>query len=234
MDWRENAGRSRISSQEMTPIKPRRRKPSVTTRSSSGGRRGFRVEALVPELWGDLETLFGPRGACGGCWCMTPRLTHSEYERMKGEANRQALKRLVDSGRIVGVLGYLGEEPVGWCSIEPREQIGSLARSRINKPIDDKPVWSIVCLFVNRGYRQSGLSSRLIRGAVDWARSQGARIVEAYPVEPRVNPMPPVFAYTGLASAYRRAGFREVARRSETRPIMRRALRPKRVAGDTR
>jgi GNAT superfamily N-acetyltransferase len=137
------------------------------------------------------------------------------------------MKRLVRGGQVTGLLGDRGETPVGWCSIEPRERIPMLARSRILKPIDDLPVWSIVCFVVDRNHRGKGLSVQLIRGAVDYARQAGATVVEAYPVEPKKNPMPPVFAYTGIASAFRRAGFKEVARRSETRPIMRRRLRPK-------
>jgi hypothetical protein len=54
-----------------------------------------------------------------------------------------------------------------------------------------------------------------------YAKKQGAGILEGYPVEPKKDKMPDAFAWTGIASAYRAAGFEEVARRSETRPIMR-------------
>jgi GNAT superfamily N-acetyltransferase len=205
------------------------RSPEATMTATSG-RQPARIDIrpATPARWADLERLFGTRGACGGCWCMTPRLTRAEYERQKGEGNRRALKALVDAGRVPGVLAYAGGEPVGWCAIEPRAAFGALARSRVLKPVDERPVWSIVCFFVTPAQRRRGLSVRLIEGAVDWARRQGARWVEAYPVEPRQDEVPAVFAYTGLAAAFRRAGFVEVARRSETRPIMRRALRPAR------
>jgi GNAT superfamily N-acetyltransferase len=156
---------------------------------------------------------------------MTPRLRRSEYERLKGEGNRRAMKKLVDSGRMPGILGYEGGVPIAWCSIEPRERIGGLARSRVLKPVDDEPVWSIVCLFIEKSHRGQGVSKKMIEEAVRYAKSQGARIVEAYGIEPKKTPMPAVFAYPGLASAFRAAGFREVARRSETRPILRRTLR---------
>ncbi len=188
-------------------------------------RRMIQVESLTVERWKDFVDLFGSRGACGGCWCMFPRLTRSEYEKKKGAGNRQAMRRIVRSGPPPGVVGYLDGEPVGWCSIAPRESFSSLGRSRILKPVDDRPVWSIVCLFIAKEQRGRGVSVAMVKGAVDWARQQGARIVEAYPVEPRKSPMPAVFAYTGIASAYESAGFREVARRSETRPIMRRIVR---------
>jgi GNAT superfamily N-acetyltransferase len=184
------------------------------------------VQPLTLDRWGDFARLFGNRGACGGCWCMYPRQTRQEFERRKGAANRRAMRRLVARGTPPGVLGYLDGEPVGWCSVEPREAFSSLARSRILKPVDGRPVWSIVCLFVHKEHRGQGVSVRMIQGAARWAASQGARLVEAYPVEPRSAPMPAAFAWNGLASAYRAAGFREVARRSETRPIMRRAVRP--------
>jgi len=156
---------------------------------------------------------------------MTPRLPRAQYERQKGAGNRRALNRLVDSGHPPGVLAYVRRRPVGWCSVEPREAFGALERSRILKPVDDRPVWSIVCLFVDRAHRGRGLSTALIEGAVAHARRRGARIVEAYPVEPKKTPMPAVFAWPGLASSYRQAGFVEVARRSPTRPIVRRYLR---------
>ncbi len=183
--------------------------------------KSFEAHPLTPDRWNDFETLFGAKGACGGCWCMFPRLRRSEYERLKGEGNRRAMKKLV-GGRVPGLLGYVEAKPVAWCSIEPRELIGSLARSRILAPIDDEPVWSIVCLFIERSHRGRGVSTRMIEAAVRYAKSRGAAIVEAYPVEPKKTPMPAVFAYPGIASAYLAAGFREVARRSETRPIMRR------------
>ena len=179
---------------------------------------------LTPARWSDLETLFGSRGACGGCWCMTPRLTRSEYERQKGEGNRQALRAIVAGGTVPGILAYHDDAPVGWCAIEPRAAYGSLARSRILKPIDDRPVWSIVCLFVARDRRRQGLSVALLRAAVAHAASRGAELVEGYPTEPRGADMPPAFAWTGLASAFLAAGFSEVARRSPTRPIMRREI----------
>jgi len=186
------------------------------------------VYPLTPARWKDFVTLFGPRGACAGCWCMEPRQTRADWERYKGPQNRQKMRRLVHDGkRPPGLLAYVGRTPVGWISIEPREVFSKLSRSRVLAPVDDKAVWSIVCFFVNKDYRGRGISVALIEGAVDYARSKGARIVEGYPVEPKKLPVPPVFAFTGLAAAYRRARFSEVARRSSTRPIMRRLLRRK-------
>ena len=118
--------------------------------------RELEIHPLTPERWPDLETLFGSRGACGGCWCMTPRLTRSQYERQRGEGNRRALKRLVDRGSVPGVLGYVEGKPVAWCAIEPREAFSTLERSRIFQPVDEEKVWSIVCLFIAKEYRGKG------------------------------------------------------------------------------
>jgi GNAT superfamily N-acetyltransferase len=176
---------------------------------------------LTPDRWADLEALFGPRGACGGCWCMSWRLTRSEFDSGKGEGNRKAFRAIVASGAEPGVLAYAGGEPVAWCAVAPREAYPKLERARTLARVDGRPVWSIVCLFVTRRYRRAGVSVPLIRAAVAHAGRHGAEVVEGYPVEPYSPEMPAAFAWTGIVSAFRRAGFKEVVRRSRTRPIMR-------------
>jgi len=148
------------------------------------------------------------------------RLNRVEWNRGKGEGNRKALRKLVHSGAEAGVLAYADGEPVGWCAIAPREQYPRLGRSRILKPVDDQPVWSVTCFFIARGFRHQGLSTKLLKAAVDFARARGAKIVEGYPHDSK-KATADVFVYTGLVSAFRKAGFKEVARRSKTRPIMR-------------
>ena len=176
---------------------------------------------VTAQRWDDFETLFGPRGAVGGCWCMWFRLKRSEFEVQKGEGNKQAMRRIIDSGEIPGLLAYHQEEPVGWCSVAPREDFPVLDRSRILKRVDDQPVWSVVCFFIARPYRHHGVSLQLLQAALDYAQEHGARIVEGYPVEPKKGSTPDVFAYTGLVSMFLQLGFVEAARRSETRPLMR-------------
>jgi GNAT superfamily N-acetyltransferase len=176
---------------------------------------------VTKKRWADFETLFGERGACGGCWCMLWRLTRKEFEQQKGEANRQAMKAIVESGKKPGLLAYSEKQPVAWCSVAPRESFPALERSRILKKIDDQAVWSISCFFIHKDYRKQGLSVRILEAAVDYVRKQGGQIVEGYPVEPQKGKTADVFAWTGLASFFKKAGFVECARRSETRPIMR-------------
>jgi GNAT superfamily N-acetyltransferase len=181
----------------------------------------FTFYPLTPDRWPDLEALFGARGAVGGCWCMWWRLKRSEYNQQKGDGNRQAFKDLVSAGTSPGILAYSGEKPVGWCALAPREAYPALERSRVLKRVDDLPVWSVTCFFIAKPYRRQGLTVRLLEAAVEYAGSQGASIVEGYPEDPVSDDQPSPFVFTGLASAFKKAGFKEVLRRSEKRPIMR-------------
>jgi len=176
---------------------------------------------VIPERWPDFETLFGEKGACGGCWCMLWRLTRTEFERQKGEANRRSMKTIVESGEIPGLLAYSEKHPVAWCSVAPRQRFPALERSRVLKKLDDQPVWSISCFFIHKDFRKKGLSVRILEAVITYVKKQGGKIVEGYPVEPKKGKTADVFAWTGLASSFEKAGFVECERRSETRPIMR-------------
>jgi GNAT superfamily N-acetyltransferase len=188
------------------------------------GNKGDVVEfrPLTPGNWDDLERLFGPRGACAGCWCMWYRLPRSTWEKQKGEKNRRAFQKLVAAGATTGVLAYLEGEPIGWCAVAPRRDYVRLAGSRVLKPVDDRPVWSVTCFYVAKTHRRRGLTEQLLNAAVAYARRNGGKIVEGYPHDPPAGEMPDAFAYTGFFSAFRKAGFKEVARRSPWRPVMRR------------
>ncbi len=179
------------------------------------------VRPATPELWNDVEQLFGEKGACGGCWCMFWRLESAEFKSGKGAGNRLKLRQLVESGDCPGLVGYLNGDAKAWCAVAPRNSYSYLSRSRVLSPVDDQPVWSISCLFVDRAYRRKGYSTKMLVAAVDFARSRGAQIVEGYPVDSGKDRDPDAFVWTGLPGAFRRAGFSEVARRSRTRPIMR-------------
>jgi GNAT superfamily N-acetyltransferase len=179
---------------------------------------------LTPDRWRDLEELFGDRGACGGCWCMYWRLKRSQYNLEKGEKNKRAFKAIVEANETPGILAYAGGKAVAWCSVAPRETFPGIGRSRILKPVDDRAVWSVACLFVDKGYRRRGVSTRILKAAIDFVRERGGRILEGYPVDPKKD-QPDAFVWTGLASAFIKAGFKEVERRSESRPIMRREIR---------
>ena len=174
--------------------------------------------------WPDMQRLFGPNGADGGCWCMWWRIKRSEFNRMHGEENRRAMEAIIRSGEVPGLIAYLRNEPIGWCSVAPRETFPVLDRSPVLKRVDDQPVWSIVCFYIPRQYRRCGLTRHLIDAALDYARANGAQIVEAYPVDPETSRFDPGGAFTGTIGTFRKLGFKEVARRSKRRAVLRYVL----------
>ena len=176
---------------------------------------------LTLETWQDFEILFGERGACGGCWCMYWRLHNKDFEAQKGSGNKKSMKGLIKNNQQIGIIMYIDHEPIGWCSVAPREDFVRLENSKILKPIDDNPVWSIVCFFTDKKYRRKGYSKKLLQEVIKMTKKKGANILEGYPHEPKNDNMPAAFAWTGISTAFTKAGFEEVARRSETRPIMR-------------
>lgn len=187
----------------------------------------WRFEPVTADRWKDLESLFGSRGACGGCWCMSWRLPHAEFKKGTGEGNRAALRKIVRNGPPPGLLAYDDEKegkPVAWCAVAPRSVYVRLLKSRVLQPVDDRPVWSVSCFFVARGYRGQGLSVALLKAAAAFVRGQGGKILEGYPNDTHGKEIPGAFVWTGLLPAFLKAGFREVARRSNSRPIVRKSL----------
>ena len=185
----------------------------------------LKFHPATPSRWSDVETLFGKRGAFGGCWCMAWRLRNKDWVAGKGARNKRAFKQIVTAGESPGVLGYLGSQPIAWCAVAPREAYSFLGRSRVLQPVDDEPVWSVSCLFVLKPYRRKRISVAMLKAAVEFAARRGATIVEGYPIEPTMEHTPDPFVWTGTPSAFRKAGFREALRRSNTRPIMRFAIK---------
>jgi GNAT superfamily N-acetyltransferase len=183
------------------------------------------VKPVTSERWDDLEKLFGVHGAYSGCWCMWWRIKRADFDKNHGEGNKQALKKIVASGTVPGLLAYVEGEPIGWCSIAPREQFPVLDRSPLYKRVDDQAVWSIVCLFFAKPYRGKGLSARLIERAVEYGGQHGASIVESYPVETKSSSNTSLDGFTGFVQTYLRLGFQEVCRRSPKKPILRYTFR---------
>lgn len=156
------------------------------------------------------------------------RLGAAEFARSRGAVNRRAFHRIVSEGPAPGILAYDGQTPVGWCAVAPREQYPRLEKSRVLRRVDDRPVWSVTCLFIARTHRRRGVSAALLEAAARHVARHGGEIVEGYPFDPRSDSVPAAFVWTGLTPAFRKAGFREVARRSKSRPIMWRNAHPRR------
>jgi GNAT superfamily N-acetyltransferase len=171
--------------------------------------------------WDDFVDLFGERGAYGGCWCMWWRKTRKQFEQDGSEGNRAAMRSLVEQGVVPGILAYKGDGAIGWCSIAPREQYGSLERSPVLRRLDDEPVWSLVCLFVDDDYRREGVAQALVSAALEYAIDQGAEIVEAYPTTSGSADLPPVTSYMGFTPLFERLGFEICARPSRSKLVMR-------------
>ena len=181
---------------------------------------GVSFYPLTPPRWGDLETLFGEHGAYSGCWCMWWRLTSAQFSSQTGLQKKRALKAIVDSGEVPGILAYSQGRPAGWCSLGSRGQFGRIERSPVLRRADDEAVWSIVCYYVDKRFRRQGLMQLLTVAAIDYAKTRGAGIVEAYPSE-REGPFKGTAAYTGVSSVFRGLGFVEVLRRTPHAPILR-------------
>lgn len=193
----------------------------------------LRTEPLSDALWPDLLDLFGPRGACGGCWCQWWRQTRAEFDANKGEVNREALREQARSGEPIGLLGYFADDPkpAGWIACAPHPDYPVASRSPIarHRPQDEfapEEVWLITCLFVRKEHRRRGVAIALAEQAVKWASAHGAKAVDALPVEPKKDDVPDVFAWTGLPAMFTAAGFTEIARPRPTRPVMRRTITP--------
>jgi GNAT superfamily N-acetyltransferase len=182
----------------------------------------FEAHPVTRDRWPDLLRLFD-QPVVRTCFCMYYRKTGAGTG--PGSENRRAMKRLVDRGTVPGLIGYEDGVPVAWVSLGPRGDYAKLRRSPVMKPVDDQPVWSIVCFFVVPSERGRGLAERMLRAAINYARSCGARLIEAYPVDNEEHGHPDTMFF-GAKTMFDRAGFHEVARRKPTRPLLRKRLRP--------
>jgi GNAT superfamily N-acetyltransferase len=194
--------------------------------------RRIDIRPLTADRWSDLVELFERPGAsiARGCYCMVYRRSggHAPPSGMThSQANRRDLEALVNRGVVPGLLGYEDGRPVGWISLGPREDYAKLARSPVMKPVDEQPVWSIVCFFVDAKARRRGVAESLLEGAMAWAREQGVTLLEAYPWDKTARSADDSLWF-GAKPMFDRAGFVEVARRKPARPVVRKTLRPSR------
>jgi GNAT superfamily N-acetyltransferase len=179
-------------------------------------------EPLSKDNWAKFVQLFGNKGACGNCWCMSFRLKKQDFDEGKAnDGNKTAMKELVWNDKPTGILGFYEGQPIAWCAFAPREDFLKLENSRVHKRIDDKSVWSIPCFFIDKNFRRLGISVELLKAVAKYAQHEKIKIIEAYPTIPTQEKLPDAFAWIGLYKSFDRAGFTIVDRTSKNRPMVR-------------
>jgi GNAT superfamily N-acetyltransferase len=190
------------------------------------------VKPATVDRFEDLAAILAPRGPdAPACWCLGCWASSGEANRLLGRHRRAFMRGLCERGQVPGVIAYVDGVPAGWCAVGPREAMGRMARSRTIPRIDDQPVWSIGCFVVRVGYRRQGVMRSLLRGAVEWAESQGATVIEGYPIDPEGTRINTSFAYVGLVPVFEDEGFERIVETQarsagRVRWLMRRSLEP--------
>ena len=170
----------------------------------------FYCKPLTQDTWQDFEKLFGINGAYWGCWCMYWRCSNKDFEKMQGSERKKEIHQLVLKKEFApGIIAYQNEIPIGWISVAPRENYVRLVNSRVLKPFDDKPVWSIVCFFIHSEYRGKGVTKVLIQAAEIYAKENGCSVLEAYPID-TAEKINDTSAYVGTVAMFQETGFMKI------------------------
>jgi GNAT superfamily N-acetyltransferase len=178
-------------------------------------------QQLSENNWRLFEELMGEKGGCGGCWCMSFRLSSREFTAHKHEGNKQLMHKIVAEGRPTGLMAVAGKQAIGWIALAPREDYIKIENSRTLKRIDSKPVWSITCFFIKKEFRKMGLSEIMINAAIEYAKENNIQTLEAYPVIPYNHEVPSAFLWIGVLSAFIKNGFTVVQRNGKSKAIVR-------------
>ena len=147
------------------------------------------IVPLAPELWPDFEDLFGKQGACYGCWCTHFRLAPAARRESSRERNKDHIKARIEAGPPPGLLAFEDGKAVGWMQIGPRADVPEWNNAgRVSAPLEpehqaDPGIWAISCFFIRSSARGEGLSHRLVAAGIDYARHNGARLLEACPMD---------------------------------------------------
>ncbi|WP_410649656.1 GNAT family N-acetyltransferase [Amycolatopsis sp. cmx-4-54] len=187
----------------------------------------FQIHPATAGRFGDVATILNPNGNDRACWCLAYRTNPADYSRLRGDERAEHVRGLCAADPAPGVLAYDGTTPVGWCGVGPRAQLHRMTRSRTMPPIDDVPVWTVICFVVRSGHRRKGVAHALLDGAVSYARSHGAPVIEGHPRRSRINSSA---AHVGTIGLFAAAGFAlvdETKARSDRKPrwLMRLDLR---------
>lgn len=189
----------------------------------------FHALPLIADRWSDFETLFGPQGACYGCWCTHFRIPPAERKLMDGSGKKAFMHGRIEDGPPPGLLGYLDGAPIGWVQVGPRADVPNWnSQKTVSRPLGDRDatdgtIWAVSCFFIASRQRGRGLSHRMLSEAIVFAERNGARLLEACPID-RTKQSKSVSLYVGSTRIFEAAGFSEVARRKDGRPLMRLVL----------
>ncbi|MER7758188.1 GNAT family N-acetyltransferase [Streptomyces sp. NPDC097619] len=165
------------------------------------------IEVRPATVFEDVRAVIGPKSPTANvCWCLSYRIPSKLNNELRGPERGEFVAELCKGDPPPGVLAYEGDEPVGWAAVAPRTET-SFARSRKIPLLDDLPVWALWCVRVRPGHRGQGITHPLITGAVEFARSQGAPVVEAYPLDSGDAKVDLTMAYAGIRKNFERAGF---------------------------
>lgn len=184
------------------------------------------VVPLTPDRWPQFEALFGKQGACYGCWCTHFRLPPAVRRENDRQRNKDFIHARIEAGPPPGLLAIVSGEAVGWMQVGPRADVPEWNNAgRVSAPLElgeerDPAVWAISCFFIRSRARGRGLTHRLVAAGIAFARSSGARVLEACPMD-QSRDSRSIGLFVGSTRVFEKAGFSVAAARKPGRPLMR-------------
>lgn len=176
------------------------------------------IVPVSPSSFSDAQHAMSGGGDGRECKCQWWTMTNADFQRADVDRRAAAFRDEVDAAPSPGLVAYVDGDAAGWVRVGPRTRQVRLSKTRAyagatEEPWDDADVWAVTCFAVRKEHRRSGLNAALLDAAVAFARESGARIVEAYPVDPDAGrKVTSNELYHGALSTFLTAGFREVAR----------------------
>jgi GNAT superfamily N-acetyltransferase len=192
----------------------------------------LRIVPANEASWDDLQAIFGTTDYPGKCHCQWYKIRDSQWRTVPDAERADRLREQTacgnpDAPATTGLVAYLDDEPVGWCAIEPRTAYPRLLKTRTpwtgrDEDKTDPTVWSVTCFVTRRGFRKRGITYALARATVDFARTHGARALEAYTMI--THPDKEITwgeLHVGSRDVLAAAGFTEVSHPTPRRVVMR-------------
>jgi GNAT superfamily N-acetyltransferase len=184
------------------------------------------IVPLTPDLWPAFEELFGKQGACYGCWCTYFRLPPAARRASDHQSNKSHIRERIEAGPPPGLLAVRDGVADGWMQIGPRLDVPEWNNAgRASAPTDasdaaDPAVWAISCFFVRTQARGQGLTHTMVAAGIDHARKNGARRLEACPID-HSRDTRSLGLFVGSTRVFEKAGFARAVVRKQGRPLMR-------------